>query len=147
MVTYLKRSIAVSVTVIHCCWHSHSLFAAEPFIIDDENVTFETLYSTTVYGFRAFPIRNIVRADWQAGLAIKADVLKASLEQIMPGQSVTLHDLEINPPLVSTITQDYTPVFISADYEEQADLAVEKWSAHQPGNTTLDSLPLRSAPS
>ena len=132
MLPYLKHSAAVTVVLICCLSGRANLLAADPFIIDDERLAFEPLYSAKVYGFRAFPISKIVSRDPKHGFAIKAQVLSESLKAVAPGQSFTLRDLQTVMPTSSTMTP-YTPASMSANYEEQKTLAIQKLNAPSSG--------------
>jgi hypothetical protein len=131
MLIYIKPAAATLVGFLACIYVS-GLSATDSFIIDDENLIFEPLYTTAVYGFRAFPTSKIVMHDWKSGLSIRADVLARSLEAVIPGEEVTLQDLHATPRLVDPV-HSYTPVFISADYEEQTTLAAPKLSVPSSG--------------
>jgi hypothetical protein len=132
MLPYLKHPAAVAVVLICSFFCPPNLAAADPLVIDDENFTFKTLYSTRIYGFRAFPISKIISRDPKHGFAIKADVLSDSLRAVAPGQSFTLRDLHEATP-TSSIMATYTPVSLSANPEERETLAIQKVNAPSSG--------------
>jgi hypothetical protein len=126
-----RFKLRILVSIVFLCWCYPSIpSAADPLIIDEETLSFNTLYTTTVYRFRAFPVTNIVTSDLKSGLAISADVLKESFEALALNQSATLYDIRSHP---WESASPYTPVFITASHEEKSTLAVPKLSVPSSG--------------
>ena len=132
MLTHLRRPVAAFAVLILGFYCSPSPLAADSLVIDDENLSFDPLYSATVYGFRAFPISKIVNRDGKSGFGINASVLSRSLDAIAPGEPMTLQELDLRS-LSSSGVLSYAPVLISSDYEERTTMALQKLSAPASG--------------